>query len=204
MTEQELLSNSEFEFFKIKKDCLKIWGKSLYEFHSEIYKIDPELHFKLDNIFNYLIPLSQEYEILKKETYNDFYLKTVNRFKNIRGYDFCYNNSKTKKVEFSLEEMIRDCLEKVLAEEFSKKNKKKEFCLKTCYKTLLSYIREVEKYIKIKYSHYQLSAISAYIALLFGYDLGSGISKSFKEGTPISNQELFHAVDNHTKKYKSS
>ncbi len=52
-------------------------------------------------------------------------------------------------------------------------------------------------------SHYKLSAIAGFVAIVFGHELNKDISEIIRNGELPTNSEIFRSVNNITKKLKT-
>lgn len=188
-------------YFKISKADENDFWTTQDEIQEYIKKKKP-IPFKLHKkLLDFFIPLESDVDSAYTTDFISRVARVRGRFLSDKKYEFTYTNKKTNQ-EYSLSEMIDVCVHQALEHHLVEQPDKKDFCIKTSYQAMQNYISSLPvKYQKFM-SHYKLSAISGFVAIVFGHELNKDISEIIRNGELPTNSEIFHSVDNITKKLK--
>lgn len=185
------MSKQDFERF-LKYNCI------IGRFITKKRPVPERLYNKTINL---LIPIEEEIKEEYSKLYNFLMSKLLERYSNNKKYIFSYRNRASKR-NYNLPDMLDECVHKTLHHHFMKISDEKEFCFKASYLSMQNYKFQLSVKLQKRLTHYKLSAISAYIAMWLGYDIKDTITYTLNGGQLPTNDELFHAVDNSTKKYQ--
>ena len=153
-----------------------------------------------DKFQGLVTPIAIELQIKYDEQYSSIIAQLYKKFVGHKRYEFSYINPNSKQ-RYYLSDMLDVCLHSALEHHYIENQDRKEFCLKSCYQSIQSYISEFPPKEKKFISHYKRSAISGFVAMLLGHELNKETAKTILEGDLPTSAEVFHAIHNTTKKF---
>ncbi len=160
-----------------------------------LQKKDPKLLKIFNRYTNFSIFLEAQIGKEYKQDHSIKVEKTCKYFLRIRQYN-------QDAVNYDFQDLITDVVLDLQALQFQKGSLSKKDFIHFCFTIMRNLINEWKGFEScIKLNHYQKGTITAYLTMLWGYEMTTTINESYIEGQDPSTTELYDAVKTAIKRF---